>query len=205
MSDQTNTVNGVLTSSTLILPKIMRFDNVRLYIFSAAFISLDVLAPWVTHHFGGVQAGSTFLPMFFFILLAGLLAGWRAGLVVGLLTPLISFGVSGMPLLAILPQISMECAIYGLVIGLLRERFHLRVIWSLLGAIISGRLARLALASLLFLFYGGEISPFTYIWLVVLQGLPGVAIQLTFIPLIVRIAEKQYHRRSHRNRQLNGA
>ena len=91
------------TASTGIPFRALEFKDVRLYIFSAAFISLDVLVPWLTHHFGGVQAGSIFLPMFFFILLAGLLGGWRAGLLVGLFTPLASFGVCGMPLLPVLP------------------------------------------------------------------------------------------------------
>ncbi len=187
----------VPVASTGIPFRALEFRDVRLYIFSAAFISLDVLAPWLTHHFGGVQAGSTFLPMFFFILLAGLLGGWRAGLLVGLFTPLVSFGVSGMPLLPVLPQITIECVFYGLIAGLLRGKFHLGVIWSLIGAMIVGRLARLGFITAVFLLYGGEVSPLTYMWFVVLQGLPGIAIQLTLIPLTMRIAEKWYQKRAY--------
>ncbi|MBA7504303.1 hypothetical protein ES706_02937 [subsurface metagenome] len=175
----------------------LEFRDARLYIFSAAFISLDVLAPWLTHHFGGVQAGSIFLPMFFFVLLAGLAGGWRAGLLVGLCTPLISFGVSGMPLLPVLPQITIGCVFYGLIAGLLRGKFHLGVIWALIGAMIVGWLARLGFITAVFLLYGGEVSPLTYMWFVVLQGLPGIAIQLTLIPLTMKIAEKWYQKRAY--------
>jgi niacin transporter len=164
----------VQTTSTGIPFRALEFRDARLYIFSAAFISLDVLAPWLTHHFGGVQAGSMFLPMFFFILLAGLLGGWRAGLLVGLFTPLASFGASGMPLLPVLPQITIGCVLYGLIAGLLRGKFHLRIIWALIGAMIVGWLARLGFITAVFLIYGGEVSPLTYMWSVVLLGLPGL-------------------------------
>jgi len=185
----------VQTASTGIPFRALEFRDVRLYIFSAAFVSLDVVVPWLTHHFGGVQAGSMFLPMFFFILLAGLLGGWRAGLLVGLFTPLISFGVSGMPLLPILPQITIGCVSYGLIAGLLRGKFHLGVIWALIGAMILGWLARLGFIAAVFLLYGGEVSPLAYMWSVVLQGLPGIAIQLALIPLIIRVGEKWYQKR----------
>jgi len=185
------------TTSTGIPFRALEFRDVRLYIFSAAFISLDVVVPWLTHHFGGVVAGSMFLPMFFFILLAGLSGGWRAGLLVGLFTPLISFAVSGMPLLPVLPQITIECVFYGLIAGLLRGKFHLGVIWSLIGAMVLGRLARLGFIAAVFLLYGGEVSPLAYMWAVVLQGLPGIAIQLTLIPLIIRVGEKWYQKRAY--------
>lgn len=187
----------VPVASTGIPFRALEFRDVRLYIFSAAFISLDVLMPWLTHHFGGVQAGSIFLPMFFFVLLAGLLGGWRAGLLVGLCTPLISFGVSGMPLLPVLPQMTIGCVFYGLIAGLLRGKFHLRIIWALIGAMIVGWLARLGFIAAVFLLYGGEVSPLAYMWAVVLQGLPGIAIQLALIPLIVRVGEKWYQKRAY--------
>ena len=187
----------VPVASTGIPFRALEFRDARLYIFSAAFISLDVLMPWLTHHFGGVQAGSIFLPMFFFVLLAGLLGGWRAGLLVGLCTPLISFGVSGMPLLPVLPQMTIGCVFYGLIAGLLRGKFHLRIIWALIGAMIVGWLARLGFIAAVFLLYGGEVSPLAYMWAVVLQGLPGIAIQLALIPLIIRVGEKWYQKRAY--------
>jgi len=187
----------VPVASTGIPFRALEFRDARLYIFSAAFISLDVLVPWLTHHFGGVQAGSIFLPMFFFVLLAGLSGGWRTGLLVGLCTPLISFAVSGMPLLPVLPQITIGCVFYGLIAGLLRGKFHLRIIWALIGAMIVGWLARLGFIAAVFLLYGGEVSPLAYMWTVVLQGLPGIAIQLALIPLIIRVGEKWYQKRAY--------
>ena len=191
----------LVAPSISVFPRVLRFSELRLYVFSAVFVSLGVLVPYLTHYFGGVIAGSTFLPMFFFILLAGLFAGWRAGLVIGSCTPLISFGLSGMPLLPVLPEITIAGISYGLIVGLLREKLQLKVIWALLGAIVSGWLVRLGVISLSPLLhipygYGGEVSPLVHVWTMIVRGLPGIAIQLALIIPIVRIAEKWYQKRT---------
>jgi len=162
-------------------PYALKFTDTRLYIFVSVFVALDVAVPWACHLIHPL-AGATFLPMFFFTLLASLLFGWRAGLMVGFLTPLISYGLSGMPLLWRLPQIVIENSILGLSAGFLRERFKLNIIWSLLGAMVLGRLA-LALAILAIHF--GEVNPLSWVWQTIQQGWPGIAIQLVCLPLIV--------------------
>jgi len=67
------------------------------------------------------------------------------GLIVGFLTPLTSRAVSEISLLPLLPQIVIELSAYGLVAGILRKRFNLRVIWALLDAMIAGCLAVLVI------------------------------------------------------------
>ena len=121
-------INRVAISESSPLPLVLKYTDVRSYVFTVVFISLAVATPWACHQFN--MAGPTFLPMHVFVLVAGLLFGWRAGLVVGLFAPLASSAVSGMPGLLILPQIVVEVAAYGLVAGILRERFHLRAAWS---------------------------------------------------------------------------
>lgn len=177
------------------LPIVLRYTDVRSYVFTFVFVLLAVLVPWVCHQFH--LAGATFLPMHIFVLLAGLLFGWRAGLVVGLLTPLASYAVSGMPVLRILPQIVVELSVYGLVAGILHEKLKLRAIWSLIGAMISGRLA-LCLAVLSIYLVVGEIysplgleaNPLTVVWSVIHQGWPGIVIQLALIPIVVWLMSK---------------
>ena len=68
--------------------------------------------------------------MHVFVIIAGLLFGWRAGLIVGFCTPLVSYIISGMPVAPILPQIIIELSAYGFTAGILRERFNLHIIWS---------------------------------------------------------------------------
>lgn len=188
-------INRIAISKPSPLPEILKYTDIRSYVLTLVFVLLAVLTPWVFHQFH--LAGPTFLPMHIFILIAGLVFGWRAGLIVGLLTPLTSYLVSGMPVLRILPQILVELSAYGLVAGMLRERFKLPVIWSLLGAMIAGRLA-LYLAILVTsitagLAYGPlglEANPLLVVWSVIKQGWPGIVIQLTLIPSILWVMMK---------------
>jgi hypothetical protein len=180
-----------LRSSTMILT----YTNIRSYVFTFVFVALSVLVPWGFHQYH--LAGPTYLPMHIFVLIAGLLFGWRTGLIVGILTPLVSYSVSGMPVLTILPQIVVEVSIYGLVAGLLREKLNLPVVWSLLGAMIAGRLA-LCLAVCAIYFVAAEIhsplgrepNPLIAVWSTVKQGWPGIIIQLALIPLIIWLVAK---------------
>ncbi len=187
-------ISRVAVAENRFFPRVLTYTNVRSYIFTVVFIGLAVATPWVFHQF--YLAGPTFLPMHIFVLLAGLLFGWRAGLIVGLFTPLVSYGITGMPPSTVLPQIVVELAFYGLVAGILREKLHLRVIWSLIGAMIAGRLILLLTVFTLSVFgaiyspLGAEVSPFAVAWSIVKQGWPGIFVQLIFIPFIVVLLEK---------------
>lgn len=169
-------------------PRVLKFADVRLYAFVTLFVAMDVTIPWLCHSIHPL-AGPIFLPMFFFILLAGLLFGWRAGLLVGILTPLISYGISGMPLLERLPIIVIEASLYGLSAGLLRERLKLNVFFSLLGAMVVGRLV-VALALLIMHWSGDSNSP-SIVWQSIKLGWPGIALQLVFLPTISTVLEKR--------------
>jgi len=153
----------------------------------AAFVVLSVLTPWIFHQFQ--LAGATWLPMHFFIFAAALAGGWRAGALVGLLTPFASYAVSGMPALTILPQVAVEVAAYGLVAGLLRQKAHLNVFWSLLGAMVAGRLALLlavvivqAISGSIYSPLGPSATPFDAVWNTIARSWPGLLAQIILIP-----------------------
>ena len=173
----------------------LKYNDMRSYALTAVFIMLAVFVPWIFHQFH--LAGATFLPMHVFVLIAGLLFGWRAGLIVGMLTPVVSYSISGMPALNIMPQIMIELSAYGLIAGTLRQRYNLRPIWALLGAIIGGRVALLLAILVIYLIagqsyspLGPEASPFASFWSVIKQGWPGIVIQLISIPVIVWLVGK---------------
>lgn len=176
-------------------PIVLRYTDIRSYVFTTIFVSLAVLVPWGCHQFH--LAGATFLPMHIFVLLAGLLFGWRAGLIVGFLTPLASYAISGMPVLRILPQIVVELSTYGLVAGILRQKFNLRAMWSLVAAMISGRLALCLAVLSIYLVVGESYSPLglqanplIVVWSVVKQGWPGIVTQLALLPIVVWLVGK---------------
>jgi hypothetical protein len=192
-------INKIAFSKPDSLRMVLKYKDIRSYLLTAAFVSLAVFVPWVFHQFH--LAGPTFLPMHIFVLIAGLMFGWRAGLLVGLFTPLVSYFISGMPALNILPQVITEISAYGLIAGILREKYHLRTIWSLLGAIIGGRLALLLAISMIYLIAGQSYSPLglegnalASFWSTVKQGWPGIFMQLAFIPAIIWLVGKSSDR-----------
>ena len=188
-------INRIAISKAQPFPVVLKYNDIRSYALTAGFVLAAVLVPWIFHQFH--LAGPTFLPMHIFVLIGGLVFGWRAGLIIGLLTPLASYAVSGMPVLRILPQIVVELSAYGLIAGILREKYNLRAIWSLLGAVIGGRLALLLALLTIYLVagesyspLGSEVNPFVAFWSVIKQGWPGIAVQMVSIPAIIWLVGK---------------
>jgi hypothetical protein len=170
------------------VPLELKFTNIRAYVIIAAFAALSVLTPLAFHQFH--LAGATFLPMHIFVLGAALAAGWQAGVIVGLLTPLASYAISGQPIAAVLPQVAIEVTAYGLIAGLLRQKLNLGVFTSLLGAMVGGRIALLAAVFAVQAFTGNVYSPLgpsatplAAVWNTVVQSWPGMLIQLHVIPM----------------------
>ena len=202
-------IKTIAISKAQALPKAIKYTDIHSYVFTFIFVALSAATPWVFHQFH--LTGPIFLPMHFFVLMAGLLFGWRAGLIVGLFTPIISFTISGMPAVVLLPQIIAEVSVYGLVAGILREKFNLQVIWSLIGAMIGGRLTLLSVLSTTYLVKGatysplsiytvaaGEANPLASLWSTITLSWPGIIIQLISIPLIIKFLKITIARNSRR-------
>jgi hypothetical protein len=159
-------------------PCILTFNDVRLYIFAIALTALNVFLPYLVHQFN--LAGSVFLPMHFFALIAGLVFGWRAGLLVGFFSPLVSFSLSGMPVLPILSLITLEITAYGFVAGFLREKVKVNMWIALAGALISGRLIIILAGSFLLV----DKSSINYLIYTLKMGWPGILFQFALVPYL---------------------
>ena len=164
----------------------LKFTKVNTTIFVAIFTALSVALPVVVHFFAGAAGGRLFLPMHFFIFLAALLLGWRAGLAVGILTPLISYSLTRMPIANVLPLILIELSLYGFLTGYLHKNRKWDVFSSLLGAMVSGRLLLLGAIAILPI----KISAISYVFSALQAGLIGIAMQLILVPLIYTLAAK---------------
>lgn len=169
------------------LPLALKATDIRFYALILVSVALNVAVPWLFHQFH--LAGATFLPMQIFALVAALGFGWQIGLAVGLLTPLASYAVSGMPLASILPQATAELAVYGLLAGVMRHKLNLKLIPSLLGAMVGGRLALLLavvavsiVTGKVFSPLGPETTPLASVWHTMKLSWPGMLLQLALIP-----------------------
>lgn len=143
----------------------------------------------------GTAVGETLLPMHLPIILVGLLAGPWAGAVSGLLAPLVSFGLSGMPVLAMLPFITIEVCVYGLSAGLLRN-CKLPALGKVLGVQLLGRLVRAAAILPAYYLLGSGVAP-AIIWTSVRSGLPGLILQWVLIPVVLWCVERARNRDEH--------
>ena len=131
----------------------------------------------------GTTLGETFLPMHIAILAAGLLGGGTVGVISGALAPLISFALSGMPSIYMLPFMMIELASYGLICGLLANK-SMPTLAKLLIAQIGGRAVRAVFIVGAFYLLGSKIAP-AVIWTSIAAGLPGLILQWALIPLMI--------------------
>ena len=126
---------------------------VRRMVMAALCVALCVVLPIAFHTIP--DAGSIFLPMHIPVLLCGLICGWPYGLVCGLLGPLMSSVLTGMPPAAYLPPMMVECATYGAATGLLLKFVRTRSLTadlyiSLIGAMLLGRIVSGVAKALIF-------------------------------------------------------
>lgn len=147
-----------------------------------------VALPQLVHAVGaasgmGTALGETFLPMHLPIILVGLLAGPYAAGAAGLLSPLVSFALTGMPTSAMLPFMMIELCVYGICAGLLKN-VKMPAIVKVLIAQIAGRAVRAGAIAIGFYAFGTAIQP-AVIFTSITAGLFGIILQLVIIPLAV--------------------
>ena len=157
---------------------------------SIGLIALAVVLPQLVHLALGQPGGVQLLPMYLPVLIGGCLLGWRWAMFVGVLSPLASFALTSlmgnpMPVLARLPFMMAELAVFAVVSGLFSNKIYKNGLWAfpaVLAAQLAGRAAFLGLA---FIFH--SVAPLTaeMIWSQILAGWLGLAIQLIAVPLIV--------------------
>ncbi|MGB8656494.1 MAG: ECF transporter S component [Candidatus Zixiibacteriota bacterium] len=149
---------------------------------TALFITLGIVVPIVFHQVA--LSGRIFLPMHIPVFLAGIFVGPIGGLIVGLVCPGLSFLLTGMPPPYAVPLMSLELMIYGVSIGILIRMIKSPML-SLVLAMILGRLA-FALGLFVFgLFLFLPYGPKAFLKVSVITGLPGIALQLVLIPLLM--------------------
>lgn len=173
--------------------------SVKIQTLAAVLAIVSAVAlPQIFHVMGaisglGTALGETFLPMHLPIILTGLLAGPYAGAVSGLCAPLLSFALSGMPSVILLPFMVIELFIYGLSAGLLRNA-KMPVTLKVLSAQVAGRLIRAAVILLAVYAFGYEKISASIIYTSIAAGIFGIVLQLVLIPLIVYRVENRYEK-----------
>ena len=163
----------------------MNLSPIKRLTLTALCIALCVVVPMAFHVIP--NAGAVMLPMHIPVLLCGLVCGWQYGLLCGILGPLVSSVMTGMPPAAMLPGMMVECGMYGCVGGLLMERIRTGSLYAdlyiclpaamLAGRVISGVVKALILTPGLSFTAWATASFVT--------ALPGISIQLILLPTLI--------------------
>ncbi len=155
---------------------------------TAMFVAIGLVLPFLTWQIP--QIGRMLLLMHIPVFLCGLICGWKYGLTVGFILPLLRSAMFGMPVMfPIAIAMAFELATYGLIAGILYGRFRgqcgIVLYRSMIAAMLAGRIVW-GVAQVLLLGIGG--SPFTWQMFITgafLSAIPGIVIQLTLIPAIM--------------------
>lgn len=169
-------------------------NTTKKIVLSGLFIALGIVLPMFFHLFGQA-AGKMFLPMHIPVLLCGIITGPIYGLAVGIITPLLSSVLTGMPPMAPVPMaviMTFELGIYGFVSGLVFNKLKQNVFVTLISSMILGRIAAGITVGFLIHIMGVTLkNPFMFVWAGITAGIPGIVIQLVFIPAIILLLQKQ--------------
>ncbi len=159
---------------------------------SAGIIALAIGLPQLVHAVAGAQGGAQWLPMYLPVLLGGCLLGWQWGLGIGIVSPLLSFGITSlagnaMPVAVRLPYMVAELAVFGAVSGVFSKRIAENS-WmafpAVLSAAVGGRTLFMTVAAVF-----QSVSPLSAaaVWSQIQTGLVGLVLQATLVPIIVMI------------------
>ena len=173
----------------------MKNKNVYNVVMSALFLAIGMVLPFFTGQIP--QIGSMLLPMHIPVMLCGLVCGWKYGLTVGAVIPILRSLIFSMP--PIYPTavaMAFECAAYGFFVGFLFEKARWKCIRSLYRSmIVSMILGRAVWGCVMFALVGMQGEMFTFSAVMAgafLNALPGIVLQLVLIPSVMLMLNKTH-------------
>ncbi|MDK9711981.1 ECF transporter S component [Acidaminobacter sp.] len=151
----------------------------------ALIIALGLLVPTVFHLTS--VSGSIFLPMHLPILAGAVFVNPWIALIAGALTPLTSAIATGMPpLFPIAFLMAFELAAYGWTMSWLINKRRINVYAALVVSMLVGRVVLGLAAVVTTSVFAVQLNPVMYMKGAILTGLPGMALQLLVVPVLIK-------------------
>lgn len=171
----------------------MRHISLRNLVLSTMFTTIGLVLPFITGQIP--QIGNLLLPMHIPVFLCGLICGWRSGLMVGFVLPLLRSIVFGMPVLypnAI--AMAVELAVYGFVSGFLYYHTKRQNVFAIYKSLVIAMfLGRIAWGLMEVILLGLKNNAFTlkmFITGAFINAIPGIILQLILIPSILSAVKR---------------
>lgn len=157
-------------------------------VLASVFIAMGFVLPMIFHFFS--MGGPAFLPMHIPILIAGMVLTPKYAILVGIITPILSSVLTGMPpIYPMLPIMIVELATYGGIAALCIQKYKANYIVALLISMVAGRISAGIVVALLAIGLGLNMQPMTYIIGAIITGFPGLLIQLFIVPGTAKMVE----------------
>ena len=166
----------------------MEKNKLKNMVLAAMFLGIGLVLPFLTGQIKYV--GKMLLPMHIPVLLCGLICGWKYGLSVGFILPLLRSMMFGMPhMYPNAVAMAFELATYGFVSGFLYSHSRwlcVRALYRcLIIAMIAGRIVW-GIAEVVLLGIGnGGFTVAAFITGAFAEAFPGIILQLIVIPVIM--------------------
>lgn len=153
---------------------------------AAICVALCYVLPLAFH---AVGLGSTLSPMHIPVLLCGLVCGGGYGFVCGVLGPVLSSVLSGMPPAAMLVRMIPELCVYGMAGGLAMRWIHTGksaadVYISLIAAMVAGRIVGGIATAIFYAVTSGVYSIALWATSYFVEAVPGIAAHLILVPVL---------------------
>lgn len=91
----------------------LNYNNLKTYLVAILFVTGNIMLPQLCHLVP--NGGLILLPIYFFTLIGAYKYGWKAGLLIAILSPLVNSLLFSMPAPAVLPAIILKSALLGFV------------------------------------------------------------------------------------------
>ncbi|MCD8098373.1 MAG: ECF transporter S component [Lachnospiraceae bacterium] len=167
----------------------------RYYEFTAAamLLAIGIVLPFFTGQIP--QIGSMLLPMHIPVLLCGFIGGWKYGLIVGFILPLLRSLLFGMP--TIYPNataMAFELGTYGLLSGLLYTKAPWQCVKMLYRCMVAAMLGgRIVWGVVMAMLLGwGNFTFAMFLAGAFLEAIPGIVLQLIIIPAVMLTLDKTH-------------
>ncbi len=164
----------------------LKQNNILKISLSGILLAIGMVLPFLTGQIP--EIGKMLCPMHIPVLICGFLCGWKYGLLVGFILPLLRSIIFGMPVL--FPNslaMSFEIGMYGFLSGLFSNRIKtiLQLYLFLILAMLGGRLIW-GLINPILIGLNGSIFTFkAFLAGAFINAWPGIIFQLVVIPILV--------------------
>lgn len=168
--------------------------NTKHLIRAALIVALGLIFP-ALFHLTSIN-GQIFLPMHLPVLIGAAFVNPWIALIAGGLIPIASSLSTGMPpLMPIAILMTAELAAYGASMSWLIVKRHVNVYAALLVSMAIGRVVLGISAFLMASLFVVKLNPVLYLKGAIISGLPGMALQLIFVPLVIKALSRSIQRK----------